>query len=79
MDATKPQSNPIGAAPNQDRFDRDILDEDAPATKALYHTVEKGDTLWNISRRYQCTVDDIKTLNNLTNDAIQIGMKLRVK
>ncbi len=78
MDTTKPQSNPIGAAPNQDRFDRDIL-EDAPATKALYHTVDKGDTLWNISRRYQCTVDDIKTLNNLTNDAIQIGMKLRVK
>lgn len=51
---------------------------DQPAG-AVYHTVEKGDTLYNVSRRYGLTVDALKKLNNLTADTISIGQKLRVK
>lgn len=50
-----------------------------PATAPVYHTVEKGDTLWNISQRYQTTVAAIRQLNNMTNDSIQLGQRLRVK
>ncbi len=44
------------------------------------HTVQKGDTLYNISRRYDTTVDTLRRLNQLSeSSAIQIGQKLIVK
>ena len=46
---------------------------------ATYHTVEIGDTLYNISRRYGITVDVLKQLNNMTDNNIKIGQSLRVK
>lgn len=46
---------------------------------AVFHTVQQGDTLWNISQRYNTTVDAIKKLNNLTDNNIRLGMKLKVK
>lgn len=48
-------------------------------TGAVYHEVKSGDTLWNISRRYNTTVDAIKQLNNLTNNNISLGARLRVQ
>lgn len=36
-------------------------------------TVQKGDTLWNLSRVNNTTVENIKTLNNLTTDLIHPG------
>jgi len=44
-----------------------------------YHLVIKGDTLYNISKRYNTTVAKIKEMNNLRTDYIQIGQTLRVK
>lgn len=43
------------------------------------HTVVKGDTLFNISRRYNLTVDQLKALNGLTSNAIFIGQQLKVR
>lgn len=48
-------------------------------TNSVYHTVEKGDTLYSISRKYDVSVDDIKKLNNLTDNALSVGQKLKVK
>jgi LysM repeat protein len=45
---------------------------------AKFHEVKKGDTLWNISRRYGVSVDQVKQLNNLTSNDIKIGQQLRV-
>jgi LysM repeat protein len=50
-----------------------------PPPAAVYHTVAQGDTLWNISKRYNTTVDAIKKLNQLADNTIRLGMKLRVK
>ncbi len=44
-----------------------------------YHLVVKGDTLYNISKRYNTTVARIKQLNNMRDDNIQIGQTLRVQ
>jgi murein DD-endopeptidase MepM/ murein hydrolase activator NlpD len=43
------------------------------------HTVIKGDTLYNISRRYGLTVDSLRQINNLPeNSILQIGQKLKI-
>ena len=44
-----------------------------------YHTVVKGDTLFNVSRRYGITIASLKALNGLTTDSIQIGQRLRIR
>ena len=50
-------------------------------TTSLYaditYKVEKGDTLYSISRKYQITVAELRTANNLSeNDVIKVGQKL---
>lgn len=43
------------------------------------HTVEKGDTLYNISKRYGMTIDELKSLNGMSDNYIAIGQQLKVK
>ena len=42
------------------------------------YTVKQGDTLYNISKRFGLTVDDLKGLNNMTDNSIKIGQILVV-
>lgn len=42
------------------------------------HEVVKGDTLYNISKRYNLSLEDLKKLNNLQDNTIHIGQKLQV-
>jgi len=42
------------------------------------YTVQQGDTLYNISKRFGLTVDELKTLNSLTDNNIRIGQRLLV-
>ena len=46
---------------------------------AVYHTVRPGQTLYGIAKEYRTTVKLIKELNNLTNNTIYKGQKIRVK
>jgi len=47
-------------------------------TGTFQYTVEPGDTLWLISRRYGTTVEAIKRLNGLTGDMLYIGQVLKI-
>ena len=42
------------------------------------YIVKKGDTLWDIARLYNTTVDKIKSLNNLNGNTIKVGQSLKV-
>ena len=44
-----------------------------------YYEVEKGDTLYSISRRFKISVKELKEINNLSSNTIAIGQRLLVK
>ena len=43
------------------------------------HVVKKGEGLWDISRQYGVTIEDIVRWNNLKDTKIRIGDKLKIK
>lgn len=51
-----------------------------PVSQGPYveYTVRAGDTLWELSRRYQTTVEAIRQANGLTSNILQIGQVLRI-
>lgn len=51
--------------------------EPVPTTPSTY-TVVPGDTLYSIARRFNTTVDELKFLNNLTNNTLSIGEILTI-
>ena len=50
----------------------------ARAREASY-TVRSGDTLQSIARRHNMSVNDLKRTNNLRNDTLRPGQKLRLR
>lgn len=43
------------------------------------YIVEKNDTLWSISRKFNISVNELKELNNLTSNLLSIGQQLKIK
>lgn len=49
------------------------------STDKKYHTVQKGETLYQISKKYKISVEELRKLNNLSADKpLRIGQKLLV-
>lgn len=46
--------------------------------KYINYTVVKGDSLYSIARKYNVTVDEIKSLNNLKSNLLSIGQVLKI-
>lgn len=44
----------------------------------ITYTVQKGDSLYSIARKYSTTIDKIKELNNLTTNLLSIGQELLI-
>lgn len=63
--------------PNERR--KDTPKDAPPILTGNDYIVQQGDTLYNISKRFGLTVDNLKALNNMSNDTIKIGQTLRIK
>lgn len=44
-----------------------------------YYEIQKGDTLYSISKKFNLTIDDLKEKNNLMDNNLIIGQKIRIK
>lgn len=74
---------------NLNEFDKEVLGKNVnmplPKPKRIsnsdleFYLVKKGDTLYNISQKFDITVEKLKLINKLKNDQIQIGQELKVK
>ena len=65
-------------------YDGEVLgkkpkDYDRVIDKSNQHTVQKGETLYRISKRYDITVEDLKKWNGLDSNAIFEGQVLFIK
>lgn len=49
------------------------------AGSVRYHTIQRGETLYSIARKYRMSVSELKQLNNMRNDNIRAGKRLKVK
>ena len=47
-----------------------------PSSLGSTHTVEKGDTIWGLTRKYGITGDALRAANNLQTDTIWVGQRL---
>ena len=74
---------------NLNELDREVLgkntDTPLPKPKRIsnsdldFYLVKKGDTLYNISEKFDISVEELKLINKLKHDHIQIGQELKVK
>lgn len=69
------------------KYDNEVLSRDfKPVKKEVivaqggdYYTIQQGDTLYSLSKRYNLSVDDLKKLNNMSDNAISIGQQIKIK
>jgi len=47
-------------------------------TSDNHYTVKVGDTLWTIAKQYNLNIDELKNLNNLTNNMLTVGQRLKI-
>lgn len=52
--------------------------ENIPNTDSNIYVVKKGDSLWSIAKKYGISVDELKRINNLSNNLLSIGQTLKV-
>ncbi len=60
--------NSFNALPEAERF----------ATQKVEHRVKKGENLTTIASKYRVLISDLMTINNLKNDRLSIGQRLKI-
>lgn len=71
-------SKVLGKAVTKDEV-KVLLDENFAVDETSLYEIQKGDTLYSVSRKFNLTVEELKQKNNLIDNAISIGQKLIIK
>ncbi|MCW2118725.1 glucosaminidase domain-containing protein [Flavobacterium sp. 7A] len=67
-----------------DQYDAQVLGKNykpssnSSSRNGSTHEVEKGDTLYSISKKYNVSVDDLIRKNHLSDNTISIGQKIKI-
>jgi flagellum-specific peptidoglycan hydrolase FlgJ len=56
-----------------------LLKNNFDADEASLYEIQKGDTFYSVSKKFNLSVDELKQKNNLTENTLSIGQKLIVK
>ena len=78
-ETTTPRPEPEKPAPAVPTANVSPAPAPSPAGAWLTHTVQSGETLFSLFRRYQVPVNEIKQINGLTTNNIQVGQVLKIK
>lgn len=55
-----------------------VVESRAAASATTVHTVTRGETLLRIAEKYDTTLAELRSLNNLKRDQVNVGQKLKV-
>lgn len=72
------KSEPSNTGKLQPKGDNPLFKKSNESSEPTY-TVKAGDTLFNISKRYNVTVEQLIRLNNIKNNVIKIGQTLKLE
>lgn len=69
------------------QYDDEVLQRDfKPSKKEIvvengedHYRIQSGDTLYSLSKRFNLTIDDLKKLNNMSDNALSIGQQIKIK
>jgi len=69
------------------KYDNEVLNRDFnPKNEQVivsdsntYYTIQQGDTLYSLSKRFNISVNDLLKLNKLSDNTISIGQKIKIK
>ena len=50
----------------------------AGVDQSLYE-IQKGDTLYSLSKKFSMSVDELREINNLADNALSVGQKIRTR
>lgn len=56
-----------------------IKEADTSSVEPVYHEVREKETLYAISRKYNVDISELRRLNNLIDNSIAVGQKLRIR
>ncbi len=79
--SSAPAGSTTGVAPAVQKTATPFATVTARPDNALVHTVNPGETLWSIAKAYSTTIDNLKSINGLTEDAptIYAGQTLYIR
>lgn len=61
------------------RVSRSRFVEAGPEQEVITHEVQKGETMWAISKKYGVEVEELKSWNNKTDNSLSLGEKLIIR
>jgi LysM repeat protein len=80
----KKEAEGIVSMANKEKVAPKVINETVKAEQLkgatfIQHEVVKGDTLYNLSKKYNVSIEDLKSWNSITADGINLGQILQVK